>query len=71
MAQNDWVKLTIRLRPETHYLMNKHCKSEPAVVIRSMIEKWVQRLVEISKKEQEIRADGGRCASGRESDSEC
>lgn len=58
MAKNDWVKLTIRLRPETHYLMNKHCKSEPAVVIRSMIEKWVQKMVELSKQEEELKADG-------------
>lgn len=63
MAKNDWVKLTIRLRPETHYLMNKHCKSEPAVVIRSMIEKWVQRMVEISKQEEELKADGRDSAS--------
>lgn len=58
MAKNDWVKLTIRLRPETHYLMNKHCKSEPAVVIRSMIEKWVQKMVELSKQEEELKEDG-------------
>lgn len=67
MAKNDWVKLTIRLRPETHYLMNKHCRNEPAVVIRAMIEKWVQRMVELSKKEEEIKADGRDSTSGRES----
>lgn len=63
MAKNDWVKLTIRLRPETHYLMNKHCKSEPAVVIRSMIEKWVQKMVELSKQEEELKADGRNSTS--------
>lgn len=64
MAKNDWVKLTIRLRPETHYLMNKHCKSEPAVVIRAMIEKWVQRMVEMSKREEELKEDGRNSTSG-------
>lgn len=33
MAQ-EWKKLTIRLRPETHVMMNKLSKAEPAVVIR-------------------------------------
>lgn len=53
MSKTEWVKLTIRLRPETHYLMNKHCKGEPAVLIRAMIEKWVNRMVELDKAQQE------------------
>lgn len=67
MAKTDWVKLTIRLRPETHYLMNRYCKSEPAVVIRSMIEKWVSKLVELDRAEKELKEDGRCCTSGRES----
>lgn len=57
MSKNDWVKLTIRLHPETHYLMKKHCKGEPAAIIRVMIEKWVNAMVELSKKETQLKGD--------------
>jgi hypothetical protein len=71
MAKTDWVKLTIRLRPETHYLLNKHCPSEPAVVIRSMIEKLVSRYVRMAEEERRLKENGGDCTSRREPDSGC
>ena len=64
----EWTKLTIRLRPETNYLLKKYCKSEPAVIIRTMIERWVSQMVEQENRIKEIR-DGGNSTSGREPDS--
>lgn len=55
MAKSDWVKLTIRLRPETHYMLNKLCPAEPAVVIRGFIERYVGKLIEAKNKEDEYK----------------
>jgi hypothetical protein len=55
MAKTDWVKLTIRIKPETHYMLNKLCPAEPAVVIRGMIERYVGKLIEAKNKEDDYR----------------
>lgn len=49
--KTDWVKFTIRLDPETSYLMHKYCK-EPTPILREMIKAWVRGLVARSIKEQ-------------------
>lgn len=42
--KTEWVKFTVRLEPETAYLMHKYCK-EPTVTIRALIKSWVKELV--------------------------
>jgi len=49
--KNEWVKFTLRLRPETVYLMHKYCK-EPTRVLRKLTETWVASLVEKGLKEE-------------------
>ena len=56
MAQ-EWKKLTIRLRPETHVMMNKLSKAEPSVVIRGMIERLVGIMIEQKYLEERVQSN--------------
>lgn len=49
--KTDWVKFTLRLDPETSYLMHKYCK-EPTRVMRELVKRWVRSLVEKSLREE-------------------
>jgi len=56
--KTDWVKFTLRLDPETAYLMHKYCK-EPTPILREMVKAWVRTLVEKELKEKKQREQAG------------
>ena len=56
--KNEWVKFTLRLNPETVYLMHKYCK-QPSPILRNLVESWVRELVRKAlEKEEKLKQVG-------------
>ena len=56
--KTDWVKFTLRLDPETAFLMHKYCK-EPTTIIRELVRAWVKDLVRKNLEAEEKRKQAG------------
>lgn len=51
MAKEDWKKITLRIRPEIHYVLLKYSKGEYSVALRMLINRYAKSLIERAKAE--------------------
>ena len=51
MAREDWKKITLRIRPEIHYVLLKYSKGEYSVALRMLINRYAKSLIERAKAE--------------------
>lgn len=51
MAKEDWKKITLRIRPEIHFVLLKYSKGEYSVALRMLINRYAKSLIERAKAE--------------------